>query len=47
MQNSMFQEDNSKLSELLNEGFKRSIYWNEYKVTPNKIVEIDDANDIK
>ena len=33
-------EDNSKLSKLLSEGFKRSIYWNEYKVTPNKIIEI-------
>ena len=32
-------EDNSKLSKLLNEGFKKPIYWNEYKVTPNKIVE--------
>ena len=30
-------EDNSKLSKLLNEGCKRPIYWNEYKVTPNKI----------
>ena len=37
-------EDNSKLSKLLNEGFKRPIYWNEYKVTPNKIVEIDVAD---
>ena len=25
-------EDNSKLPKLLNEGFKRPIYWNEYKV---------------
>ena len=33
-------EDNSKLTKLLNEGFKRPIYWNEYKVIPNKIVEI-------
>ena len=40
-------EDNSKLSKLLNEGFKRPIYCNEYKVTPNKIVEIADANDVK
>ena len=40
-------EDNSKLTKLLNEGFKRPIYWNEYKVTPNKIVEIAVANDIK
>ena len=31
-------EDNSKLSKLLHEGFKRPIYWKEYKVTPNKIV---------
>ena len=38
-------EDNSKLSKLLNEGFKRPIHWNEYKVTPNKIVEIADVND--
>ena len=32
-------EDNSKLSKLLSRGFKRSIYWNEYKVTPNKIIQ--------
>ena len=38
-------EDNAKLSKLLSEGFKRPIYWNEYKVTPNKIVEIVAAND--
>ena len=38
-------EDNSKLSKLLNEGFKRPIYWNEYKVTPNKIVEIAAINE--
>ena len=37
-------EGNVKLSKLLSEGFKRSIYWNEYKVIPNKIVEITDAN---
>ena len=29
-------EDNTKLSKLLSEGFKRPIYWNEYKVIPNK-----------
>ena len=33
-------EDNVKLSKLLGEGFKRPIYWNEYKVIPNRIVEI-------
>ena len=40
-------EDNSKLTKLLNEGFKRPIYWNEYKVTPNKTVEIAAVNDVK
>ena len=35
------------MSKLLNEGFKRPIYWNEYKVTPNKTVELANANDIK
>ena len=39
-------EDNYKLTKLLNEGFKRPIYWNEYKVTPNKVVEIAAANDV-
>ena len=32
-------EGNAKLSKLLSEVFKRSIYWNEYKVTPNKNYE--------
>ena len=32
-------EDNSKLTKLLNEGFKRPIYWNEYKVILNKTVD--------
>ena len=35
------------MSKLLSEGFERSIYWNEYKVTPNKIIEIAVNNDIK
>ena len=25
-------ENNAKLSKLLNEGFKRSVYWNKYKI---------------
>ena len=29
-------EDNAKLLKLLSEGFKRPIYWNEYKAIPNK-----------
>ena len=37
-------ENNSKFSKLLNEEFKRPIYWNEYKETPNKIVEIAAIN---
>ena len=40
-------EDNSKLTKLLNEGFKRPIYWNEYKVIPNKTVELAAVNDAK
>ena len=30
-------EDNAKLTKILNEGFKRSVYWNKCKVIPNKI----------
>ena len=40
-------EDNVKLSKLLSEGFKRPIYWNEYKVIANKIVEIAAINEEK
>ena len=40
-------EDNVKLSKLLSKGFKRSIYWNEYKVIPNKTVEIAVNNEEK
>ena len=40
-------EDNSKLTKLLNGGFKRPIYWNEYKVAPNKVVEIAAVNVVK
>ena len=39
-------EDNSKLTKLLNEGFKRPIYLNEYKVSPNKVVKIAAVNDV-
>ena len=38
-------EDNAKLSKLLDEGFKKSIYWNKYKVIDNKIVEIAANNE--
>ena len=40
-------EDNSKLTKVLNEGFKRPIYWNAYKVIPNKTVELAAVNDVK
>ena len=40
-------EGNSKLTKLLNEGFKIPIYWNEYKVIPNKTVELAAVNDVK
>ena len=40
-------EDNSKLTKLSNEGFKRPIYWNEYEVTPHKTVELAAVNDVK
>ena len=35
------------MSKLLNEEFKRPIYCNEYKVTPNKTVETAAANEEK
>ena len=34
-------EDNAKLTKLSNEGFKRSVYWNKYKVIPNKTYNRD------
>ena len=35
-------EDNAKLSKLLSEVFKRSVYWNEYKIIPNKTYDEND-----
>ena len=40
-------EDNVKLVKQLNEGFKRSVYWNKYKVIDNKVVETAAANEEK
>ena len=37
-------EGNAKLSKLLREGFKRSVYRNRYKVIDNKEVKFTDAN---
>ena len=36
--------DNVKLVKQLNEGFKRPVYWNKYKVTGNKVVGFAAAN---
>ena len=38
-------EDNLKLVKQLNEGFKRSVYWDRYKVIDNKVEEIAAANE--
>ena len=35
-------EDNAKLSKLLSEGFKRPVYWNKYKIIPNKTYDESD-----
>ena len=35
-------KDTTKLSKLLTEGFKRSVYWNEYKVIPEKRYNAND-----
>ena len=40
-------EDNVKLVKQLNEGFKRPVYWNKYKVMDNNVVEIAAANEEK
>ena len=40
-------EDNVKLSKLLSDGFKRSIYWNKYQVINNILLQITDNNEEK
>ena len=35
-------ENNAKLSKLLGVGFKRSVYWNKYKIIPNKTYHEND-----
>ena len=40
-------EDNAILAKQLDEGFKRPVYWNKYKVIDNKRVEIARANEEK
>ena len=38
-------EDNAKLSKLLSKVFKRSVYWNKYKVIDNILVQIVTQNE--
>ena len=40
-------EDNTNLSKWLSNRFKRSIYWNKYKVIDNILVQITNDNDEK
>ena len=40
-------EDNAKLSKLLSKGFKRTVYWKEYKLIDNKVVETAANNEEK
>ena len=40
-------EDSTKLVKQLSEGFKRSVYWNQYKIIVNKVVQITRANNEK
>ena len=35
-------EDNAKLLKLLSEGFRRTVYWNKYKIIPNKTYNEND-----
>ena len=35
-------ENNAKSWKILNEGFKNSVYWNKYKIIPNKTYEEND-----
>ena len=35
-------EDNAKSSKLLSEGFKKSVYWNKYKIIPNQKFDEND-----
>ena len=35
----MSTKDSAKLAKQLNEGFKRSVYWNSYQTKPPKVME--------
>ena len=38
-------ENNAKLSKILSEGFKKSVYWNKYKVIDNIVVNTNDSEE--
>ena len=40
-------ENNAKLSKLLSEGFRRSVYWNKHKITDNIVVNLNAAKEEK
>ena len=40
-------EDNEKLTKQLSQWFKKPAYWNKYKATDNKVVEVTDTNEEK
>ena len=40
-------DNKAKLSKLLSKGFKRTVYWNEYKVIDNEVIEITADNEEK
>ena len=40
-------EDNAKLLKLLNKKFKRTVYWNQYKIIDNMLIHIVDNNEEK
>ena len=40
-------DNKAELSKLLREGFQRTVYWNEYKVIDNEVVEIAADNEAK
>ena len=35
----LFAKDNVNLTKQLNDGFKRSVYWNNYQTIPTKVIE--------
>ena len=39
-------ENIAKLTKLLTEGFKRPVYWNKYKINPNKAYENDNIREL-